>query len=389
MIGKRRGLLVLSALLLAACGGGGGGGGAPSLVIPTAVQGAVASAGGGGGGGGATTTITGTVAAPAVVSSGGMSANATLHAGLAPNMMPTWFDVISQGMEYTFDPAAALATPATLKVTNLNIRPVDTSVNNQLAITTSVAYPTDAALGQTLYMTNYVNGYGQVYALSTALGATKSMTTLGGLPAVALSGNSLVAPNGFAVAGYALPYSATLNPAGYTYQTFGSWITVNPTTALTSEYYFSFGAPNVTGLPALGTASYTGVAAGSYVDAATRDPADTTATMNATADFGARTVAFSTTATTSLSNNATAGTLASATPGLNMSGTLSYAAGNNTFTGAVTTVNGMSGNATGRFYGPGIGAATGTKVVGAPPEIGGTFAVTGATGAMQGAFGGN
>ncbi|HET7832182.1 MAG TPA: hypothetical protein VFK88_04380 [Gallionella sp.] len=71
-----------------------------------------------------------------------------------------------------------------------------------------------------------------------------------------------------------------------------------------------------------------------------------------------------------------------------MSGTLSYTAGSNTFTGTVTTANGMSGNATGRFYGPGIATATANKVAGAPPEIGGTFAVMGTAGTMQGAFGG-
>jgi hypothetical protein len=156
------------------------------------------------------------------------------------------------------------------------------------------------------------------------------------------------------------------------------------------ESYFSAGVSTLAAtLPVLGTATYTGQAAGTYVNAVTNDPSQTAATMNATANFATRTVAFSTTGTTSLSNNAVAGTLPTANAALNMSGTLSYAAGNNTFTGAVTTTNGMSGNATGRFYGPGIAAATATKAIGAPPEIGGTFAVmaTG-VGAMQGAFGG-
>ena len=112
--------------------------------------------------------------------------------------------------------------------------------------------------------------------------------------------------------------------------------------------------------------------------------------MNATADFATLNVAFSTTGSTRVSDNAPVGTLPTAAPGMDLTGTLTYPAGSNTFTGAVTSANGMSGNATGRFYGPGIAAATATKVAGAPPEIGGTFAVMNtAGGAMQGAFGGN
>jgi hypothetical protein len=286
-------------------------------------------------------------------------------------------------MDYTFDSAAAAAVPATMKVTTLNIKAVDTQLSSVLNITTGAAYPADPALGRIVYMSNTTGGV-QAYWLSTAGGAVATQTTsMAGLPTVTLT-NAATAT----VAGYVLPYSATLNPAGYTYQTFGSWVTVNTATAVFSEYYFSAGTPTVTALPVLGTASYTGQAAGSLVDAATREPSTTTATMNATVDFAPRTVAFSTTGTTSLSDNAAVGTLPTANNGLNMSGTLSYTAGNNTFTGAVTTASGMSGNATGRFYGPGIAVATGTKVVGAPPEIGGTFAVKSASSAMQGAFGG-
>ncbi len=134
------------------------------------------------------------------------------------------------------------------------------------------------------------------------------------------------------------------------------------------------------------------------MDAATRNPIEVQALMNATANFATQTIAFSTTGTLTApftapganfhTNSGPTPTTPVANPGLDMTGTLSYAAGNNTFTGTVTTSNGVSGNATGRFYGPGLAAATATKVAGAPPEIGGTFAVTGAAGAMQGAFGG-
>lgn len=181
-----------------------------------------------------------------------------------------------------------------------------------------------------------------------------------------------------------------MNPSGYTYQLYGSWEVADNTTFTASEYYFSAGVPTAAAtLPLTGTASYTGEAVGSFVNAATGDWSGTYATMNATANFAALSVALATTGTTSLSSNAPANALPIANPGLDMSGTLSYAPGSNTFTGAVSTANGMGGNATGRFYGPGIAAATATKVAGAPPEIGGTFAVAGnGIGAMQGAFAG-
>lgn len=358
MLERKSGVLVLSALLLTACGGGGGGGSNPSLVIPT--------------------SITGTVTPPAAPTPAPGAAGPNILIG--PNAYGA-FGAVVQGMNYTFDSAAAAATPSTLKVTNLSVNPVSTSLTSFVGIQTGAAYPADPTLGMGASFNGQVDGV----ATNTGASVVSQTNLLAGLPTVTLTNNATVT-----AAGYLLPYSATMNPTGYTYQTFGVWATYVGATAF-SENYFSAGVMTTPGtLPVVGTASYTGQAAGSLVDAATRDPADTTATMNATVDFAARTVAFATTGTTSLSNNAAAGTLPTANSGLNMSGTLSYAAGSNTFTGAVTTTNGMSGNATGRFYGPGIGAATATKVIGAPPEIGGTFAVMGAgVGAMQGAFGGN
>lgn len=377
MLERKSGALILSALLLTACGGGGGGGGStPSVVIPTP------------------TAIAGTVTPPVAPFPGPLSLNADVRT--PPNSGGTW-PAIVQSMGYTFDSAAAAATPSTLKVSSLNINPVETQIG-QTSVFSGAAYPTEPALGQLMTMQSSVPSH--IFTLSTTGGGVVSQSTLfAGLPTITITDPGAFSlttiwpdPTGIAVvAGYVLPYSPTLNPAGYSYQTFGSWLSYNKNTGGYNEYYISFGAPTVAAtLPVVGTANYTGVAAGSLVDAATRDPADTTATMNATVNFAARTVAFATTGTTSLSNNAAAGTLPTANSGLNMSGTLSYAAGSNTFTGAVTTTNGMSGNATGRFYGPGIAAATATKAVGAPPEIGGTFAVmaTG-VGAMQGAFGGN
>ena len=64
-------------------------------------------------------------------------------------------------------------------------------------------------------------------------------------------------------------------------------------------------------------------------------------------------------------------------PGLDLTGTLRYAAGTNTFGGDITSANGMSGRADGRFYGPGA------------EEVGGVFETRGAgTEVYGGAFGG-
>ena len=62
---------------------------------------------------------------------------------------------------------------------------------------------------------------------------------------------------------------------------------------------------------------------------------------------------------------------------LNLTGTLTYIAGTNYFTGTVTSANGMSGKINGEFYGPGIN------------ELGGTFALYGSgVGTLVGSFGG-
>lgn len=355
--------LILSALILTACGGGGGGGGgAPALVR---------------------TTISGNVTPPLAPASGTVLTNATVLT--PPNSTGTWSSIV-QGANYTYDPAGFNAVPAKYTVTSMTISQVDT-LNGSTSITTGAKYQNDAALGQTTAILNTLAGTGSWGISQLPGGPILGILTPDyfgtGLASVGLVGQ-LANTTTTLVAEYAAPYSAVSSPAGYTYQTFGYWGTVDNATGASSEYFFSTGAPTVAAaLPATGTAIYSGHVIGSYVDAATRDPSIVKARMNATANFAALSVAFSTTGSTSLSDNAPNGTLPTAHPGLDMNGTLSYTAGSNTFTGAVSTANGMSGNATGRFYGPT------TKAGGAPAEIGGTFAVMNSVGgAMQGAFGG-
>ncbi len=359
-IQEKSSVLILSAVMLTACGGGGGGG-APTLLR---------------------TTITGTATPPVAPASGPATASANVV--LPAFSSGTWPSIV-QGTDYTFVNTAPPGAMPTLKVASMNVRPVDTQTGST-SITTDAAYGIEPTLGQTLSMTNNVGGnlYG---VIPTPQAPIPGVLTWNGF-APALDTVNLTGQIGttttYITAEYALPNSGMVSPVGYTYQTFGYWASTNTSTLTASEFYFSAGVPTVTTLPTGGTATYNGHVIGSYVDANTRDAADVRATMNAMADFAALTVAF----TTSGSTATAPGGMPSANPGLDMTGTLSYAAGNNTFTGAVSTANGMAGNATGRFYGPGIATATATKAAGAPPEIGGTFAVMGANGAMQGAFGG-
>jgi hypothetical protein len=141
--------------------------------------------------------------------------------------------------------------------------------------------------------------------------------------------------------------------------------------ASTNAAWFAFGpATRPTEIPLTGTATYNGLMVGQYADGAAIWTVG--ATASAGADFANRSIVFNT-SNTQL-NNPT-GTLAA--PTLDLSGTLSYAAGANHVTGALTTPAGLTGGANAQFYGP------------AAAELGGVFFVRdGAnTKQMTGSFG--
>ena len=95
--------------------------------------------------------------------------------------------------------------------------------------------------------------------------------------------------------------------------------------------------------------------------------------MNATVDFGARNILFTTSDTKALNMNTNAET---ANTSLNLTGTLTFP-GSASFSGNVSTVdNRLSGTASGRFYGP------------AAEELGGTYHLSrGTRERMIGGFG--
>jgi len=160
---------------------------------------------------------------------------------------------------------------------------------------------------------------------------------------------------------------------GWNYQTFGVWAQ-SPTATTWIAGAISAGNPTpASAVPATGTATFTGITSGLYVDPSGALFA-TSAIMTANADFSARTIGFSTSTTEVSDLNG----VTSSNAGLDLSGTLIYDPAPNRFTGPVSTANtALSGTATGQFYGPNA------------QEIGGTYGLTGSgVSGMLGAFGG-
>jgi hypothetical protein len=162
--------------------------------------------------------------------------------------------------------------------------------------------------------------------------------------------------------------------AGYTYTQYGDWyhctancIGASGTTTEVFGYFSRGEATAPANIPTTGTATYNGFTKGNIVDDS-GGYAGTSADMNAAVDFAARSVAFSTI------NSMIGGTSDSR---IDMTGTLTYAAGQNLFAGTVTSGtagSAMSGTAVGRFNGP------------AAEEIGGVYSLSGAGGAHLGVF---
>jgi hypothetical protein len=168
-----------------------------------------------------------------------------------------------------------------------------------------------------------------------------------------------------------------LTAAGLTYSTLGVWdktSTVQATRQLGGA--FAFGVlTRGQDLPTTNSATYNGPMIGRYADGAGVFAIGASAT--AVANFGTRSVAFSTSNTTKtlLSGAGTNGLDST----LNLSGTLNYLPGNNSLASTATgiTSNNMSGIGRAAFFGP-----PGTTAPFAPPELGGVVAVSNSTGSQ-------
>lgn len=159
---------------------------------------------------------------------------------------------------------------------------------------------------------------------------------------------------------------------GYEYQTYGAWGAWG--TAASPGNAVSVGATTpASAIPSSGTAVFTGGSNGYLIDGGFVYV--TNASMTASANFSTRTVAFSTSGSTLTGK---VGGTVSAADWLNLTGSMTYSAGANKLTGAVTSASGMSGSIIGNFYGPSAN------------EIGGTYGLTKATtgGSLVGGFGG-
>lgn len=163
---------------------------------------------------------------------------------------------------------------------------------------------------------------------------------------------------------------------GWNYQSFGYWVADQGAIRSVVDAV-SFGRlTEPGGIPASGTATYSGVTSGLYVDAGGW-PSDYAASLTAEADFGpARSISFSTRRSLILPLGAED---LIAAPELDFAGALAIAPGANRFSGTVNTLQPavrLSGSVEGRFYGP------------AAEEIGGVFTLTGSgTEALIGGFG--
>jgi hypothetical protein len=354
---------------LFACGGGGGGGGSSGMPAPVGSTPSVSPP----------TTFSANVAAlVGLVSAPPLQHVPRADMLLPPNASTVSFPSITQVGMYVFDQDAL---PAQLKATSLNLSAPDPDQGFFMPfidVTTAIAG--DPSLGQPTGAQFLLPGAGASVHSPSSPAQT---TTLGDLPAVEFD-SSTVSPS--EAIQYVLPFSASINPQGYIYQTLGSYV-VAPGDLTITEGYFSTGVPTVTALPSSGTASYSGRLESSLVVASNRDPGTATAAVMVTVNFATQAVTIQTNGMTSVSDNAPPGNIPGANTALEFSGTLTYVPGSNTFSGAVTAAGGMTGNVTGRFYGAGIGSATATQVVGSPPEVGGTFAMVGGGMALFGAFG--
>ena len=223
--------------------------------------------------------------------------------------------------------------------------------------------------------------YGAIPAMSAFSFTTPtSSVSFSGLSVQCTAGTGVCRASGITSQAAAVnPLDPPVPALAWNYQSFGYWLVLGSSTS-TMAGTMSFGNPTpVAAVPVTGTATYTGLSGGFYVDQTGTIFAHA-AQMQSSVDFGpARSVAFSTSNTTLSPINAATPT---PFPALNLTGNLTIAGGSNQFSGPVSAPGGgstpaMTGTATGNFYGP------------SAQEIGGVFSLKG-TGpqTMLGGFGG-
>jgi hypothetical protein len=164
-----------------------------------------------------------------------------------------------------------------------------------------------------------------------------------------------------------LTYIVPSNGAsGLRFSSLGVWDRADLTTGtITQMAAFSFGSRTLgADVPTTGTGSYSGFLVGNAIEAGGQF--SISALASATADFGAHSIAFSSTG--SAKTDRKGGVPMTADAGYNLIGTLTFTPGSNTLAGTLSSTNGKTGTAGGAFYGP------------QAAEMGVTFSLTNNTG---------
>jgi hypothetical protein len=313
---------------------------APGTMFIVVLAAGVGGCGGGGGGGGGGSLIVGEVPF-------------TSFQSIRPNQTAVMSGGISQTASGSYT-----ASGTGITFTSASLGPLDTSSTVKLTYDSF----------NTLSAISIATPQASVSFSNTGTGNSIDCTS--GLCAVS---NASTSTAGIVIDG------TTATALGWNYQTFGVWEgDVSPGSWQAGA--ISAGNPTpASAVPTVGLATFTGLSSGFYADP-TGTPFITAAGMTANVDFSARSVGFSTSNTQLVNVNTLATT---ADNGLNLTGTLTYAAGTNQFSGPVNTgvpLSGvpLSGTATGQFYGPNA------------QEIGGTYGLSDGSGVshMLGAFGG-
>ena len=270
---------------------------------------------------------------------------------------------------------SSIAVPGVVQI-NGSSQQVDYVYNTGTKTVTSISAVTPFDSRASYVGTYDSNGLTTKAALTSAAGTTITVDAATGGVISYLAAFPNVAVG---ISANSQDYFLSAKPKSYDwdYQTFGVW-TTGAGTGSGTVGVASFGVETPSSaIPVSGTVNFVGISSGRYIGSTGVDTF-VGSDMTATANFGTRSITFATT------NTRTSTDLISPTSNsnLNTSGTLSYSAWVNQFTGVISSAGGgasnaaMTGAATGKFYGP------------TAQEIGGTFAVTGGGAAYFGAFGG-
>ena len=253
---------------------------------------------------------------------------------------------------------ASAITQTTFTDWNSIVKPTQVNLNG---ISTDASYSTDAAITKVTSITNQGTDLTTNTSITYRSNGTISKistTTQNGTVTFDEDLGHTIGDTGSTIYGWnnnGQDFMLAANPLysglNWNYQTFGIWETGRGTGSGTAGGISVGTATAGSSIPTSSSATYSGVFGGAGIDAAGTDFL-TRGNVSVSADFSNRSLAFSTSGTNYIipvTSTPTWTSLAS----LNMSGTLTYSAATNSFTGSVSdSFIGGSGTATGKFYGP-------------------------------------